>query len=71
MIIQVIQLAANEVTCARFRRNGKEPVPISGFRLRWNSYDELGMILKEQCPQESEDVRTVLAIPPILSCCVR
>lgn len=66
MIIQVIQLAANEVTCARFRRNGKEPVPISGFRLRWNSYDELGMILKEQCPQESEDVRTVLAIPPDL-----
>jgi len=66
MIIQVIQLAANEVTCARFRRNGKEPVPISGFRLRWNSYDELGMILKEQCPLESEEVRTVLAIPPDL-----
>jgi len=66
MIIQVIQLAANEVTCARFRRNGKEPVPIGGFRLRWNNHDELGMILKEQCPLESEEVRTVLAIPPDL-----
>lgn len=66
MIIQVIQLAAQEVTCARFRRNGKEAEPLSGFRLTWTSHDELAMILKEQCPPESEETRTVLVIAPDL-----
>lgn len=66
MIIQVIQLTEHEVTCARFRRNGKEPAPVSGFRLTWTSHDELGTLLKEQCPAQSEEVRTVLVIPPDL-----
>lgn len=66
MIIQVIQLTATEVTGARFRRNGAEPTPISGFRLSWNSEDELVELLREQCPPAAEDIRTILALPPAM-----
>lgn len=66
MIIQVIQLTATEVTGARFRKSGTEPIPLSGFSLPWDSEEELVELLREQCPPASEDIRTILALPPAL-----
>lgn len=66
MILQVINLGRTEVTCARFRRTGNGPQPVSGLRRNWHSHDELRAILQEQCPPLPEETRTILALPPEL-----
>lgn len=64
MIIQVIHLGQNDVTCVRFRRNRDGLQPVSGLRLPWHSDDELATILREHSPPAHEETRTVLALPP-------
>lgn len=64
MIIQIIQLTGEQIICARFRRNGTEVTPISGFCLPFVATEELGAALKAHCPPASEDIRTILILPP-------
>jgi general secretion pathway protein L len=66
MIIQIIQLSGHDVTCAGFRRTGKELVPVFGIRRSFQGYAELTGILKENLLPASVEVRTVLALPPAL-----
>lgn len=64
MIIQIIQLTEHEVTCARFRRTGRELVPVSGIRLAYRDLPELSEILQGQFAPITEETRTILALPP-------
>lgn len=66
MIIQTIQLTGEQIIGARFRRNGTEVTPVSGFCLPFTTEEELGETLKVQCPPVSEDIRTILILPPAM-----
>lgn len=71
MIIQVIHLTEHDLTCARFKRTGREQLtPLSGFRFPYSSLKEISAILREQLPPltetTSDDIRTILTLPPAL-----
>lgn len=68
MIIQVLQLTEQELTCARFRRTGRDSlVPLSGVKLPYADQAELRTHLSEQLPAAAgEEIRTILALPPAL-----
>jgi general secretion pathway protein L len=66
MIIQIIQLTNHDVTCARFRRNGRDLTPISGIRLSYHDLSELSTLLQKQFAPLTEETRTILALPPNL-----
>jgi len=64
MIIQIIQLSGRDVTCAGFRRTGKELSPVFGIRRDFQGDAELTGVLQENLLPSSAEVRTVLALPP-------
>jgi general secretion pathway protein L len=66
MIIQIIQLSGTQVTCARFQKNGKSLVPVSGSRHPYHDHAELISLLREQLQPTTDEVRTILALPPAL-----
>lgn len=66
MLIQIIQLSAQQVTCARFKRAGSRLTPIFGIRFDYAAFDELPGLLQEQLPACSDDLHTILALPPAL-----
>lgn len=66
MIIQIIQLTGHDVTCARFRRTGRDLTPISGIRLSYHDRPELSTLLQEQFAPLTDETRTILALPPNL-----
>lgn len=64
MIIQILQLSDNVLTCARFAKRGKElPVPVSGFRDTWHNHTELLQLINDQLPPVPGDIRTILSLP--------
>lgn len=68
MIIQVIQLTEHELTCACFRRSGRDSLmPLSGVKLPYTDQTELRAHLNEQLTTTAgEEIRTILALPPAL-----
>ncbi len=68
MIIQIIQFSGKGVTFARFRRTGKEILPVTGVRLTFSDHQELGRILAEQLQPVSEELHTILALDPASVC---
>lgn len=63
MIIQVIQLSREAVTCCRFRKSGSTITPVTGSRHTFSNNDELKTCITESLPPLSEDTRTILALP--------
>ncbi len=63
MIIQIIQLSDNIVTCTRFRKKGGSLAPVTGIRLEFSNLSELPGILKDQLYPLQEEIRTILSIP--------
>lgn len=66
MLIQIIQLTTRQATCTRFRRSGSRLTPIFGVRFDYTAYDELPVLLQEQLPDCSDELHTILALPPAL-----
>lgn len=66
MIIQIIQLTDQQVTGCRFRQQAGTLIPITGFCLPYQGHTELAGLLSANLPPLSEDLRTVLALPPQL-----
>lgn len=63
MIIQVIQLSRQTVTCCRFRKSGSSLTPVTGFRHTFENQEELKAHISESLQPLSEDTRTILALP--------
>lgn len=68
MIIQVIQLSGQELTCACFRRLGRHQlVPISGFKHAFTELPVIVPLIRENLPPATtEEIRTILSVPPSL-----
>ncbi len=64
MIIRVIQLDKNEVTCACFRKKGTGLHAVSGFYSRFKNDEELISVLQSHQLYTKEETRTLLALPP-------
>ena len=64
MIIQIVQLAGDTVTCARFKRNGRVLTPVAGYRRTFQDDAEFTRILQENPLPPGEEARTILALAP-------
>lgn len=66
MIIQIIQLIDQQLIACRFRQQAKQLIPITGVCLPYQEITELPDLLQTHLPPCTEELRTVLAIPPQL-----
>ncbi len=66
MIIRVIQLDKNEITCVFFSKNRSGLELLRGFQSRFENDEELLSVLQSQALYAKEETRTVLALPPSL-----
>lgn len=64
MIIQIVQRTDNTVTCARFKRNGRNLTPVSGYRRTFQDDAEFTRLLQENPLPSTEETRTILVLAP-------
>lgn len=62
MIIQIIEISSDQVTCARFKRKGQQLEPVLGIQLELSGLNELGSLLQRELPELTEEHRTIVAL---------
>ncbi len=63
MIIQIIEISSDQITCARFKRKGQQLEPVLGIQLESGGLTELGGLLQRELPELTEEHRTIVAMP--------